>query len=99
MEEKDLTQKQREWLEASKKIGLGPKTKSERQNLEKLYADMLPAEQQQLREYIEDTFGDRFDEQPILEQKDKQYAEPSKGLKSILTKPQSSKLPKDDAGD
>jgi hypothetical protein len=53
LEEKDLSEKQRKWLEASGKIGPGAMTKSERQTLERLYAEMLPKEQQELQQYIQ----------------------------------------------
>ena len=84
MEEKDLTSKQRKWIDTSKKIGLGPMTKTERQTLNDLYADMLPAEQQELADYIEEKFGYDVDETPIKEQEEKEYAEPSNALKAAL---------------
>jgi len=56
LDEKDLTKKQRRWLEASRKIGRGAITKSEREVLEQLYAEMLPAEQQELAAYIREKF-------------------------------------------
>jgi len=57
LEEKDLTPKQREWLEASRRIGPGAMTRTERESLERLYKEMLPAEQQELRAYVEKHFG------------------------------------------
>jgi hypothetical protein len=84
MEEKDLSPKQRKWLETSKKIGLGPMTKTERQTLNDLYADMLPAEQQELADHIEEKFGYDIDETPIKEQENKEYAEPSDALKAAI---------------
>lgn len=57
MEEHQLTDKQRKWLEASRKIGRTAMTKSERQTLERLYADMLPREQQDSAAYIREKFG------------------------------------------
>ncbi len=61
MQESDLTEKQRKWLEESRKIGPGAMTKSERERLEKLYADMLPAEQQELQQYIQLKYGKKDD--------------------------------------
>lgn len=57
MEEHELTPKQRKWLEASRKIGPGPMTKTERQTLERLYTDMLPREQQELQRHIQEKFA------------------------------------------
>ncbi|MBM3302616.1 MAG: hypothetical protein FJY85_22025 [Deltaproteobacteria bacterium] len=69
MEDHQLSPLQRKWLEASLKIGPGAMTKTERQTLEKLYAEMLPGEQQELYRYIQQRFGkkdqDEGDEQPI----------------------------------
>ena len=91
VEEKDLTHKQLKWLEESEKIGPGPMTKTERETLEKLYADMLPAEQKELLIYIEEKFSVDFDETPIKEQEAKTYSEPSKALKAAFAKSQSLK--------
>jgi hypothetical protein len=57
LEESELSERQRKWLEASAKIGRGAMTKTERQSLERLYAEMLPAEQQELANYIQEKFG------------------------------------------
>ncbi len=99
MEEKDLTEKQQNWLETSKKIGPGPMTPTERQTLEKLYADMLPAEQQELLEYIEEKFGkddkspaDNKDD-PIGRMEKMIWSEPSDGLKKVFGKVQIPKPP------
>lgn len=64
MEEKDLTPKQREWLEVSRRIGRGAMTKSERLLLERIYTEMLPAEQQELSRYIEEKFRKQHDLPP-----------------------------------
>lgn len=99
MNEKDLTQKQRKWLETSKKIGPGPLTPSERKTLEKLYADMLPSEQQDLFEHIKEKFGkdDRnatnIKEDPISRMENMIWSEPSQGLKKVFGKVQISKPP------
>ena len=84
MEDKDFTPKQRKWIETSRKIGLGRMTKTERETLEELYADMLPTEQQELADHIEEKFGYEIDETPIKEQEKKKYAEPSSALRSSL---------------
>jgi hypothetical protein len=57
VDEKKLSKKQRKWLEASRNIGRGAMTKTERETLEHLYADMLPAEQQELERYIQEKYG------------------------------------------
>ncbi|MEW6351937.1 MAG: hypothetical protein AB1646_23045 [Thermodesulfobacteriota bacterium] len=57
MEDTYLTPRQRKWIEASDKIGKGPMTPSERKMLEGLYAEMTPAEQEELANYIQDHFG------------------------------------------
>lgn len=102
MEEKDLTEKQKRWLEASRRIGPGPMTKTERQTLEKLYADMLPAEQQELAKYINEKFGKKESKsnasQPQAAQPEKQdpiermqkriWSEPSDALKTAFSKVQ-----------
>ncbi len=96
LEEKDLTDKQREWLAASKKIGPGPMTKSERSLLESLYADMDPREQQDLYAYIQTNFGDVdkkghdqaakvAPEDPISLMQAKIWQEPSNALKKAFS--------------
>lgn len=92
MEEKDLTPRQRKWLEASRKIGPLAITKTERETLEKLYADMLPQEQQELQQYIQEKYGKEDDEQEPQEPKHdptklmeaRVWAAPSEGLKRAL---------------
>lgn len=84
MEEKDLTQKQRKWLEESERIGFGKMTKTERLTLESLYNEMTPEEREQLTEYIQEKFGYEIDESPILAQQDKEYSEPSRALRGKL---------------
>lgn len=97
MDEKDLSEKQRKWLEASRKIGPGAMTKSERQLLEKLYAEMLPKEQQELAQYIEHTFAKKEVEtkaetetpqeaDPITEMEQKEWKPPSDALRAALAK-------------
>ncbi len=88
-----LTQKQKKWLEASKKIGPGAMTRSERETLEKLYADMLPAEQMELKEYIEKNFGQKTDNddqapEPTTVMEKIEWSDPSEGLKKTLAKTQ-----------
>lgn len=100
MEEKDLTEKQREWLALSQKIGPGAMTKSEREKLEKAYAAMLPREQQDLYNYIRETYGKKEDEEtsseskpqdPIAEMEKIVWKAPSDRLKSALSKVQQAK--------
>ena len=93
MQEKDLTRKQRKWLEASRKIGPLAMTKSERETLEKLYADMLPQEQQDLKKFIEETFGQQEDQEgqipkydPITRMETRFWATPSDGLKKAFSR-------------
>ncbi len=100
MKEEDLTEKQRAWLEASRKIGPGPMTKSERMILERLYADMLPAEQQQLAAYIRNKFGKQDEgtheegqEDPIERMMQRTWPEPSPKLREKLGKIQNVKPP------
>lgn len=93
MEERDLTSKQRRWLEASRKIGPGPMTRTERESLEKLYADMLPAEQQELQRYIQEKWGQKnvaselgdIVESPIDRMQKKTFKTPSQGLVKALS--------------
>ncbi|MGB6063970.1 MAG: hypothetical protein WBG50_04125 [Desulfomonilaceae bacterium] len=98
MKEHELTEKQRKWLEASRRIGPGAMTKTERQSLERLYADMLPKEQQALAVYIEATFGKKDADAKQPEEKDpiemmrrKVWNPPSKALRSALSKSQTLK--------
>jgi len=99
LKEKELTAKQQKWLETSKRIGPGPMTRTERETLEKLYSDMLPAEQQELMEYIKEKFGkgdksatDPKDD-PIARMEKMIWSEPSDGLKKVFSKVQISKPP------
>lgn len=96
MQEKDLTEKQRHWLEASRMIGPGAMTKTERRLLEQLYADMEPRERQDLYHYIQTNFGDNDQEErgptdkpvsddPITRMQEKMWHEPSKALKGVLS--------------
>ncbi len=96
MQEKDLTEKQRRWLEASRKIGPGPMTKSERKLLEQLYADMDPREQQELYDYIQMKYGDtetknprstddQFLDDPISRMQLKMWHAPSGAFKRALS--------------
>jgi hypothetical protein len=93
VKEHELTEKQRKWLEASQRIGPGAMTKTERQLLERLYADMLPREQQELAAYIEAKFGkkdsdtkDAEEKDPIERMRRKEWSPPSKALRSALSK-------------
>jgi hypothetical protein len=97
-----LTKKQKEWLETSKKIGPGAMTKSEKQLLEKLYAEMLPQEQQALYEYIQANFGPKDQEakdqeaepdDPIARMQNRVWSEPSEKLIKSFGKFQSVKPP------
>ncbi len=100
MEEKDLTEKQREWLALSRKIGPGAMTKTERESLEKAYAEMMPKEQQDLHHYIMTTYGkkekDETDsesepEDPITAMEKMIWAAPSDPLRTALSKTQNAK--------
>ena len=95
VDENKLTEKQRRWLESSRKIGPGPMTKTERQRLEALYAEMLPSEQQELQEYIEENFGKatEHEESPIEEMARRVWREPSEKLRGALGKSQKIKPP------
>ncbi len=96
MEEDKLTEKQRRWLEASNKIGPGAMTKSEKKLLEKLYAEMLPREQQELYDYIRKKYGkekDVSDEDPLAVMEKRVWKEPSGRLRQALGKAQRVKLP------
>jgi hypothetical protein len=100
LEESELTPKQRKWLEASKEIGPGAMTKTERERLEKLYADMLPAEQQELQHYIQEKFGKQTDssgnehelpDDPIGKMEERQWSEPSEAFTKAFSKQSRSK--------
>ncbi len=102
MDEKELSPKQRKWLEASKKIGPGPMTKTERTTLEELYADMLPAEQQELYTYIQEEFAKAQEKDKatagaglqILEEMEKrEWQEPSDKLKEKLSTSMKARAP------
>ncbi len=102
MKEHELTEKQRKWLEASQRIGPGAMTKTERTTLERLYADMLPREQQELAAYIETKFGknkpdpkDSEEEDPIENMRRKEWRPPSEALRSALAKSQIPRPTKD----
>lgn len=86
MEEDNLTEGQRKWLQASREIGPGPMTKSERLQLESLYAEMLPTEQQDLARYIEENFGKSEEkiEDPIEKMARRVWLEPSTKLRQTL---------------
>ncbi len=96
MDESELTSKQRKWLEASREIGPGAMTRTERETLERLYADMLPAEQQELKAYIEQHFGKKENKEPEDKEVDdptkrmegKKWTPPSSGLRAALSKVQ-----------
>ncbi|MEW6532115.1 MAG: hypothetical protein AB1473_14860 [Thermodesulfobacteriota bacterium] len=92
MEEDQLTEKQKKWLEASRKIGKGPMTKTERQTLERLYADMLPREQQELYEYIQEKYppkGKPTGEEDLLALMEKrEWHKPSQKLRNAFAKSQ-----------
>jgi len=92
LQEHELTEKQKEWLEASRKIGTWPLTKSERQTLERLYAEMPPREQQGLYEYIQETYrakGKSAGAEDLLALMEKrQWHEPSQKLRNAFTKSQ-----------
>ena len=93
MEEHQLTPKQRKWLEASHRFGPGAMTRTERETLERLYADMLPAEQQELQRYIDEKYGakDAADklggivEDPVDRMQQKIWKPPSQGLAKALS--------------
>jgi hypothetical protein len=100
LKEEDLTEKQRAWLEGSRKIGPGPMTKSERVMLERLYADMLPAEQQQLAAYIKEKFGkkgnekeEKHEDDPITKMMERIWPETSPRLREALGKIRTLKPP------
>ncbi len=68
MEESRLSERQRKWLEASRKIGPGAMTKTERETLEQIYAQLLPVEQQELAAYIQEKFGKKEEDSAQPEQ-------------------------------
>ncbi len=91
MKEPKLTRKQEEWLTLSKKVGPGPMTKTEREALEKLYKEMLPREQQDLYDYIENHFGKKGAEEPEVEDpisimQGRSWDAPSPALRAALSK-------------
>jgi hypothetical protein len=100
LEEKDLSEKQREWLEASRKIGRVSMTKSERLLLERLFKEMLPQEQQQLQQFIQDKYGKKPEEEeqtegdPIERMMQKTWSVPSEKFRSALARTQPSRPPK-----
>ncbi|WP_157212294.1 hypothetical protein [Desulfomonile tiedjei] len=103
MEEKDLSEKQREWLEASRKIGRVSMTKTERLLLERLYKEMLPHEQQDLQQFIQDKYGKKPEESgeekqteddPIERMMQKTWSIPSEKFRSALAKTQPSRPPR-----
>jgi truncated hemoglobin YjbI len=108
LDEKDLTEKQRKWLETSRSIRTWPLTKSEKQTLERLYADMLPQEQQELRRFIQEKYGaqkteEQAEQQPDVQTEDSDpietmmrrvWHEPSKALRTALSKAQVVKAPR-----
>lgn len=69
-------------------------TKSERETLERHFAEMLPKEQQDLQEYIRETFGKKEPgspaedtmEDPIARMEQRTWAPPSSALKGALSK-------------
>ena len=95
VEEEHLTEGQRKWLQASREIGPGPMTKSERLRLEALYAEMLPKEQQDLAQYIEEKFAKTEEkiEDPIEKMARRVWLEPSTKLRETLASGQVVKPP------
>jgi hypothetical protein len=100
VDEKDLTEKQRDWLALSRKIGPGAMTKTERESLDKAYAEMLPKEQQDLYNYIMTTYHKEESEEPqtgskkedpISEMEKIIWRTPSHPLRSALSKAQNAK--------
>jgi len=82
-------------------------TRTERESLERLYADMLPNEQQELKSYIEEQFGKKEKKEPEEKEVDdptktmerKQWTPPSRALRSALSKAQVTKRNKpEDSG-
>jgi len=69
-------------------------TRTERETLERLYADMLPREQQELKAYIEEQFGNKEKKEPEEKEVEdptktmerKQWTPPSRALRSALAK-------------
>jgi len=94
VDESQLTPGQRKWLEASRKIGPGPMTKSERLTLERLYAELLPREQQELQEYIRAVYGKKEDPtssedtggEPTARMEQRTWSSPSSALKDALSR-------------
>ena len=90
MSESELTPRQKKWLEASKKIGRVAMTKSERESLEKLYAEMLPTEQMELKSYIEKNFSKDSEQgettqDPTEVMEQVAWSDPSEALKKTLS--------------
>jgi len=82
-------------------------TRTERESLERLYTDMLPKEQQDLKAYIEQQFGNKEKkerqekevEDPIKRMERKQWTPPSRALRAALSKAQVTKRNKsEDSG-
>ncbi|MDQ1284960.1 MAG: hypothetical protein QG663_363 [Thermodesulfobacteriota bacterium] len=99
LNENDLTPGQLKWLETSKKIGPGSITPTERQTLEKLYAELLPQEQQELFDYIKSRFGKDNEteteqgDDPVTRMERMVWSTPSDSLKSSFRKAQIPKTP------
>lgn len=76
-------------------------TKSEKETLERLYAEMLPQEQQDLAKYIVDKFGKKDgstdaesgSEDPTERMSKRIWSEPSEGLKKALGGCRPKKIP------
>jgi len=92
VEEDQLTEKQKKWLETSRKIGTWPLTKSERQTLERLYAEMPPREQQELYDYIQETYRAKEKsagaEDLLALMEKREWHEPSQKLRNAFAKSQ-----------
>jgi hypothetical protein len=95
VEEDSLTVKQKAWLALSRKIGPLAMTKTERRDLERLYGDMSPEEQETLYEFIREHFGARDDESddPIARMQKRVWNPPSKKLKEQFARLGASKPP------
>ncbi len=85
MDETYLSPRQRKWLDASKKIGPGAMTPSERKLLENLYADMSPEERDELADYIQETF---MKPDPITLREKLPQKEPSPRIAEAIAKSQ-----------
>lgn len=95
MIEDRLSQKQRKWLDASRKIGPGPMTRTERELLERLYAEMLPSEQQELHRYIQENAAKQEEQadDPIAAMEKRVWSQPSPKLLDTLGQSQKVKKP------